>query len=199
MVEKKSNPEITVIIPTRNRLHYLKRAVGSVLCQTFTNFKVCVYDNASSDATKSTVHEIMKKDNRVYYHCHEQNIGAGRNFQYGLMQVDTPFFSFLSDDDFLLPNFLKTTMSGFINNPSALFSAGSVVTMTDKGEILYEPFSLWEKEGLFLPPEGLLETLGEKYPIWTGILFRKEVIDITGGLDVEIVGAADLILFTEYL
>ncbi|HPL67571.1 MAG TPA: glycosyltransferase family 2 protein [Smithellaceae bacterium] len=192
MIEKRNTPKITIIIPTCNRAHFLKRAVGSVLGQTFTDFKVCIYDNASSDATKSIVQEMMRKDGRVYYHCHKQNIGAERNFQYGLIRVYTPFFSFLSDDDFLLPNFLETTMAGFINNPEALFSAGSVVTMTDRGKVLYEPFSLWEKEGLFLPPEGLLETLGEKYPIWTGILFRRGVIELTGGLDEEMVGAADL-------
>ena len=185
------DPKITVIIPTYKRPHLLKRAINSVLCQTFADFKVCVYDNASSDETQNVVNEIVKKDNRVVYHCHEKNIGAAKNFQYGLMQVDTPFFSFLSDDDFLLLNFFETAMRGFVKYPEAAFSAASAITMTDRGNVLYEPLSLWEKEGLFQPPAGLLEMLGEKHPTWTGILFRREVIQLTGGLDEEI-GTGDL-------
>lgn len=184
-------PEITVILPTYKRPFLLKRAIDSVLCQTVTNFKVCIYDNCSNDETPLVVKEIMDQDSRVLYHCHDRNIGPGANFNYGLMRVDTPFFSFLSDDDFLLPDFFKTALEGFSSYPEAAFSAASVITMTDRGKILYEPFSLWKKEGKFDPPEGLLETLGGKYPIWTGILFRREVINLTGGLDLKI-GAADL-------
>lgn len=192
MPEKTNNPKITVIIPTFKRPQLLKRAINSVLCQTFTDFKVCVYDNASGDETQRVVDEIAKRDGRVLYHCHENNIGVAKNFHYGLMRVETPFFSFLSDDDFLLPNFLETAMRGFARYPEAAFSAASVITMTDKGKILYEPLSLWKMEGLFHPPEGLLETIGEKYPIWTGILFRREVIGLTGGIDEELLGSGDL-------
>ncbi len=192
MAEETNSPKITVIIPTFKRPQLIGRAINSVLNQTFTDFKVCVYDNASADETEDVVGEIADRDRRVVYHCHAKNIGVASNFQYGLMHVDTPFFAFLSDDDFLLPNFFETAMRGFDQYPEAAFSAASVVTMTDKGKILYEPLSLWEREGLFHPPEGLLETLGEKYPIWTGILFRREVIDLTGGLDEELTGAGDL-------
>ena len=192
MPEKTNSPKITVIIPTYRRPQLLKRAISSVLCQTFADFKVCVYDNASSDETPDVVKEIAVRDSRVFYHCHDRNIGIARNFQFGLMKVDTPFFSFLSDDDFLLPSFFETAMRGFDQYPEAAFSAASVITMTDKGRILYEPLSLWEREGLFHPPEGLLDTLGMKNPIWTGVLFRKEVIDFTEGLDDKIIGAADL-------
>jgi len=192
MLKKADTPKITVIIPTYKRPQLLKRAIYSVLHQAFTDFKVCVYDNASSDETQAVVREIMEKDKRIVYHRHEKNIGAIKNFQYGLMRVDSPFFSFLSDDDFLLPNFLEAAMTGFVKYPEAVFSAGSVITMTDRGKILDEPFSLWEKEGLFQPPEGLLAALQEKYPIWTGILFRSEVIKFTHGLDEEIGGAGDL-------
>jgi len=192
MPEKTNNPKITVIIPTYRRPQLLKRAISSVLCQTFADFKVCVYDNASSDETLDVVKEIAVRDSRVFYHCHDRNIGIARNFQFGLIKVVTPFFSFLSDDDFLLPNFFEAAMRGFFQCPEAAFSAASVVTMTDKGKILYEPLSLWKREGLFQPPEGMLETLGEKYPIWTGILFRSEVIGLTGGLDEELTGAGDL-------
>ena len=184
-------PIITTIIPTYQRPQMLKRAINSVLRQNLPHFKVCVYDNASGDETESLVCKMAKNDNRVHYYCHNENIGAYKNFQYGLMQVDTPYFSFLSDDDFLLPDFFETAMRGFNSYPEAAFSAGSTITMTYQGKILYEPFSLWDKEGLISPPDGVLETIGDKYPIWTGIIFKSSVIKFTNGLDPE-TGVCDL-------
>ena len=40
------------------------------------------------------IKEFAKKDGRVKYYCHSKNIGALKNFEYGMTQVTTPFFSF---------------------------------------------------------------------------------------------------------
>ena len=186
-----TSPLITTIIPTYRRPRLLKRAVRSVLNQTFHHLQVCVYDNASGDETAEMVADLAKQDHRVKYHCQPENIGARSNFKFGMANVDTPYFSFLSDDDFLLPDFYETALEGFQNFPDAAFSAGSVITMTDSGKVLYAPLSLWSKEGYFSPPEGLLEIIGEKHPIWTGILFRRSIIENVGVLDPE-VGSIDL-------
>src|ERR1700674_1455488 len=112
MVDEGPNPLITTIIPTYRRPKFLRRAIRSVLNQSFMNFQVCVYDNASGDETPSVVDDIARSDRRVKYHCHPENIGAIRNFLYGMERVETPFFSFLSDDDFLLPDFYETALQG---------------------------------------------------------------------------------------
>ena len=44
-------PAVSVIIPTYNRYRLLGEAVGSVLCQTFTDFELIVVDDGSDDAT----------------------------------------------------------------------------------------------------------------------------------------------------
>jgi glycosyltransferase involved in cell wall biosynthesis len=47
-----TDPLFTIAIPTFNRAGWLRRCVGSALSQTFSSFKVIVFDNASSDETK---------------------------------------------------------------------------------------------------------------------------------------------------
>lgn len=98
-------PLITTIIPTFRRPHLLGRALRSVLSQTYPHFRVCIYDNASGDETAAVVAEVAKGDSRVQYYCHPENIGANRNFLYGQERVETPYYSFLPDDDVLLPHF----------------------------------------------------------------------------------------------
>ena len=187
-----AKPLITTIIPTYRRPKLLRRSIRSVLSQTYPHFQVCVYDNASGDETASIVAELSREDPRVKYHCHAENIGAIRNFNYGMKHVNTPFFSFLSDDDILLPEFFENALEGFVKYPDALFSAGSVISMTEKGKVLLSQLSLWPRDGYYSPPEGLFNMMGMKHPTWTGVLFRKEIAQKIGALDQNVGILADM-------
>jgi glycosyltransferase involved in cell wall biosynthesis len=179
-----SKPLITAIIPTYRRPRLLRRAIGSVLAQTYPHLQVCIYDNASGDETPSVVDEMARSDSRLEYHCHPENIGPLKNFIYGMERVETPFFSILSDDDVLLPGFYQTALAGFEKYPEAMLSALATLQMDEKGRILGAPVLNW-RPGLYRPPEGLLAMLRYRHPEWTSILFRREIIEKVGRLDEE--------------
>lgn len=187
----KKHPEITTIIPTYRRPRLLRRAIRSVLQQTYPHFRVCVYDNASGDATSEIAAEFMNADSRVYYRCHPRNIGSIANFNYGMSRVETDYFSLLSDDDILLPDFYETALEGFGMYPDAMFSAGEVIEFNEERDFVRARLSLWPRAGLYEPPHGLAEMFG-KEPVWTGILFRKDVIHNVGLLDPEVGNSSDL-------
>ncbi len=168
-------PLITTIILTYRRPHLLKKALQSVLSQTYPHFQVIICDNASGDETASVVAEFAKKDPRIKYFCHEKNIGMLGNYQFGLSLVNTDFFSFLSDDDAVLPNFYETTLQEFQKHPDAGFVAGSTIILSPKGRTIRIPLSYWPREGKYNPPDGALEMIG-KYPVPTSVLFSKKVI-----------------------
>jgi glycosyltransferase involved in cell wall biosynthesis len=172
-------PLITTIIPTYRRPHLLRRAIKSVLNQTYPYFEVCVYDNASGDETAEVVSEFAKKDPRVKYHCHPENIAAGKNFLYGAERVETPFFSFLSDDDILLPEFYQTALEGFNKHPEAMFSATTTIHMGEQGNVLGVIGLKW-KPCFYHAPYGFVTMLEYGHFVWTGVLFRKEVIEQVG-------------------
>jgi glycosyltransferase involved in cell wall biosynthesis len=182
---------ITTIILTYQRPKLLERAILSVLAQTHVNLQVCVYDNASGDETAEVVRRLMENDSRLKYHCHEKNIGAFDNFTYGMKNINTKYFSILSDDDFVLPDFFETALKGFGKYPEAMLSACATIHSTLEGEVLGTPLSNWE-DGLYMPPEGAMQMIEKKHPEWTGIIFRKEVLDTVGYLDREIGRSCDL-------
>lgn len=186
------SPLITTIIPTYRRPQLLKRAIQSVLNQTYPHMQVCIYDNASGDETAGVVSKIAEQDSRVKYFCHSVNIGAAANFNYGMKQINTPFFSFLSDDDVIFPSFYEMALNGFVHNPDIGFFSGSVVVMDENGKVLAVPFEQWEREGYFSAPQGMLKIIGPNLPLWTGILFRREVLDSIGFIDLEVGGPVDL-------
>jgi glycosyltransferase involved in cell wall biosynthesis len=162
-----------------------------VLNQTFPHFRVCIYDDASGDDTAATVSEAVKEDPRVRYHCHAERTGLARNFLFGMERVETPYFSFLSDDDVLLPDFYRRAMEGFQKFPEAAFSALGVVLMF-VGERLGALVPQAWPEGLCRPPDGLRNMLTMHPPLWTAILFRRELLEKVGLLDPEVGNAVDI-------
>ena len=58
-------PLVSVLIPTYNRKELLKRAINSVLNQTYKNIEIYVTDNASTDGTFEVMQELLKNDKRI--------------------------------------------------------------------------------------------------------------------------------------
>jgi hypothetical protein len=160
--------------------------------QTYSDFRVCVYDNASGDETQAVVSEAAAGDPRVVYYRHAENIGGAGNFLFGMKRIDTPYFSFLSDDDVVLPHFFESAMAGFERCPAALMSAASTVEVSADGALRYVPLALWEREGAYDPPAGAFAMLDNRHPTWTAILFRREALERVGFLDPDVGPPSDL-------
>lgn len=63
---KKENPLISILLPTFNRSKILKkRAIKTVLNQSYRNFELVIVDDGSTDDTKKVVNKI--KDKRIVY------------------------------------------------------------------------------------------------------------------------------------
>lgn len=169
-------PQVSIIIPTYQRAQLLSNAIASVLDQTYSDFQLCIYDNCSNDETQAVVEQFMIKDSRIKYHRHPSNLGMIANYQFSFEKINTPFFSFLSDDDILLPCFLETAVNDFIKYPDAGFVACDIHVLDYKGNVLRESLSEWQKEGYFPACTGLFEMIDPpKYPIPTGILFNRQL------------------------
>lgn len=183
---------ITTIVPTYRRPELLRRAVLSALAQEGVSLQVCVYDNASGDSTRAVIAELANEDPRVKYFCHQENIGGMANFQFGLKSVSTPFFSFLSDDDVLLPGFYSEAAASLENFPEAAFWCGVTALMTPTGVLHTARVADWPREGVYRPPDGLLQMIKGSMPCWTGALFRKSVMDSIGPLNEQLQGPSDI-------
>ena len=58
--KKRAKAFISVIIPTYNRAHELKRAVSSVLNQDYPHFDLWVIDDGSTDNTLEVIEDFKK-------------------------------------------------------------------------------------------------------------------------------------------
>src|SRR5208282_3848662 len=114
-----------------------------------------------------------------------------RNFAYGMKQVTSPFFNFLSDDDLLLPNFFETAIRSFASNPDAMLFIGGLIEAYLDGRIQNVPFQEWPT-GLQQPPTLFFKMLVSGPHTWTSMLWRKGLLSALDGLDEEVGLPADL-------
>lgn len=121
-----SNAKVTVGLPVYNGEAYIRRAVDSVLSQTFTDFELIISDNASTDSTSTICKEYVEKDQRIAYTVHERNIGPIFNFLSVLSKAKSDYFVWISDDDYWEPTFLEKNLEVLESNNNIVGSIGLV-------------------------------------------------------------------------
>jgi glycosyltransferase involved in cell wall biosynthesis len=175
-------PLVTIMLPTYRRPALLRRALESVLAQTFHDLEVQVCDNASGDETAEIVRQFARRDGRVKYIVRERNLGMRENFIRAVDDVRAPFFTILNDDDFMFPGFIETALAALKRCTEARLFCGVVLYATEDGTVLNAPAKLFAA-GLYQPPK-LMKLM--RSHTWNGVLFRSELIAETGGLNPEV-------------
>ena len=119
--EENNNPRISVLIPVYNGAETIGRCIFSILKQTYSDFKIIVLDDCSTDNTVKIVKDMMTGDKRIELLLNSKNTkrGACRNF---LMQnCKTEFGVWCDADDYMHPEKLQTQIAYMEENPDCNF------------------------------------------------------------------------------
>ena len=125
-MDKNVNPLVTVGIPVFNGEKYIRKAIDSILAQTFSNFNCIISDNGSTDRTEVICKEYEKKDKRITYVKHEKNFGPDFNFRFVLSKAKSKYFVWLAYDDYWESTFLEKNTTILEKNHNVVGSIGVV-------------------------------------------------------------------------
>jgi glycosyltransferase involved in cell wall biosynthesis len=173
-------PEFSIITPTKHRPELLRRAINSVLSQSFVNFEQIIIDDANDPDTERIV--VGFKDERIKYVSHEKPSGAGAAYNTGMSYAKGRFINFLDDDDEYLPEILQKIHDSFENssgNPGFIWTGITRVRDAENGEehIITQ---VWPAE-FSTKEDGLTisTAIGNGY----GFSIKRECIDEIGEYD----------------
>lgn len=121
-------PFFSIIIPTYNRINYLKRAVHCILLQDFKDFEIIIADNNSTDNTQHLIKNFKRKE--IIYFKNNRNIGLIPNLKKGMKIARGKYVILHGDDDFIIYqdclkqayNLIKKRNYGFIRLNTLHFS-----------------------------------------------------------------------------
>lgn len=109
-------PLVSVVIPTYNRKHSLKRSIDSVLGQTYGNLEIVIVDDCSTDGTMEFVegeYGAVTGTNIVYVR-NDSNLGAGASRNVGVSYANGEYIAFHDSDDEWYPDKLEKQMRYFV-------------------------------------------------------------------------------------
>lgn len=95
------SPRVSVVIPTYNRARDLRRALASVVAQSWGHWEILVVDNHSEDDTARVVEEFREPRMQLLSVHNQGVIGVSRNC--GVAHAQGEYVAFLDSDDWWLP------------------------------------------------------------------------------------------------
>lgn len=101
--------KVSVIVPIYKVEPYLRRAVDSILHQTYHNLEIILVDDGSPDQCGKICDDYAKEDNRISV-IHKENGGLSDARNAGLDAAGGEYIVFVDSDDFIAEDYIDTLM-----------------------------------------------------------------------------------------
>ncbi|MDF1582303.1 MAG: glycosyltransferase family A protein [Methyloprofundus sp.] len=126
-------PLVSIIIPAYNAELYIKKAINSLLNQSYQNFKIIVINDGSMDSTEAVVNQFS--DARIGI-ISQANGGMSSARNAGLRAATGQFIAFLDSDDYWLPEKLEKQVVLLQDNPDIGFCSTQTRVETPDGKFV---------------------------------------------------------------
>lgn len=169
---------VSIILPTYNGGKYIKRAIESVMTQTFSEWELLVIDDGSTDDTERIVKEFASKDSRIIYLKNEKNLGIQKTLNRGLKEAKGEYIARIDDDDeWVDKDKIKKQVEFLESKPDHVLVGTGVIVIDENNNELFR----------YLLPESDKDIkgriLGKNCFVHSSVMFRKLTALEFGGYD----------------
>lgn len=105
---------VDILLATYNGEPFLAQQLDSLLSQTFTDWRLIIRDDGSTDGTLAIIKDYsLKLGSRItVLNSHGLNLGAKQNFSVLIEEATAPYLMFCDQDDVWLPNKIENCLAG---------------------------------------------------------------------------------------
>lgn len=169
---------VSIILPTYNGGKYIKRAIESVMTQTFSDWELLIIDDGSTDDTERIVKEFASKDSRIIYLKNENNLGIQKTLNRGLKESKGEYIARIDDDDeWVDKDKIKKQVEFLESKPDHVLVGTGVIVINENNNELFR----------YLLPESDKDIkgriLGKNCFVHSSVMFRKLTALEFGGYD----------------
>ena len=179
--------KVSVVMCCYNAEQHLKKAIDSILSQTFKDFEFIIWNDGSNDNTESIIKSY--DDKRILYYYHE-NTGLGQALRMACEKAQAPIIARMDADDVALPNRLSIEYDYLSKNEDVALVSSAVYYIDDSDTILGRSFPYTKHRKL----RNLL-LKGQNAIVHPSSMFRKNIYEKAGGY-LNLKKAQDLVLFS---
>jgi len=173
-----AHPLVTIFTAVKNRKDTLPQTIMSVLSQSYPNIEYIVVDGASTDGTLEVIKQF---DDKIDLWISEPDCGTSDAFNKAISMAQGDFIFWLSSDDWIAPDFIKTAVETFLSS-GADFIFGNMV-MYKNGD----PVAIYKGE------KNYVKSLMSGYPRFNfpTMVVKKECFQKVGLIDMTYGYVAD--------
>jgi glycosyltransferase involved in cell wall biosynthesis len=180
-------PLFSVVIPTYNRATSVRRAIDSVLRQTFDDYELIVVDDGSTDTTSDVVRGYGERI--VYVSQPNRGVSAARNA--GILRSAGEWIAFLDSDDEWLPGYLSkqaelvskcADLAGAVMNGLIDQSAGTPQDWFEEARL----YRVMQNHSEFVVQRGFCTVSDHSVSVLDMCVFRRAALLATRLFDEEI-------------
>jgi glycosyltransferase involved in cell wall biosynthesis len=184
---------VSIVIPAYNTEGTIRRAIDSILVQTYKPIEIIVVDDGSKDGTEAVCRTY---GDRIRY-IKQDNGGAAAARNTGIRNANGDFVGFLDADDWYLPEKIKHDIKLFALYPEVGAVTSAFVQRTASGDMVTPQAGrvFGGAEEARLVDYFLSESQGNWIVTTNTILIRREVLDVVGVFNVDLTYGEDIDLW----
>jgi glycosyltransferase involved in cell wall biosynthesis len=182
------SPAVSIIVPTFNRLKYLRAALASVFQQTFVDWELLIADDGSGAETRAYLQALDDPPRvRVLWLAHSGRPAAARNA--ALRAARGEYVAFLDSDDAWMPEKLQVQMAALRQRTERRWSYTRFMLVDESGQP-----TAWQRARSWPVPDGwILEKLvrSETVIAVPSVVVSRALLEQLGGFDEQLVMCED--------
>ncbi len=179
------NPEVSVIMAAFNAERYIKKAVESIIRQTFKNWEMIIVDDYSDDATADIAREYEKKEKRIKVLRNGKRAGPAVSRNRAIKISTGKYIVVMDSDDIAMPERIEKQVKYMNENPKAAVAGSNAAVIDSENRItgfLIYPCNDRELRGLLCRRNTLCHS---------SAVIRREAMEAAGFYDEDFYYAQD--------
>lgn len=189
-----SRPLVSVIVVNHNRAQLLTECLGSLQSQDYPRLEILAVDNASSDDSRQAVQSLGDRRIRLVALSENRGFAGGNNA--GFRQAGGEYLALLNNDAQADPGWVSALVDALEGSPSSGMAASKILfqgtRIIDKAGHLIHPDGQNRGRGTGETDQGQFDESEEAlFPDGCAALYRRRLIEQTGGFDEDFFAYAD--------
>jgi glycosyltransferase involved in cell wall biosynthesis len=185
------NAKISIVMPAFNAGRYIREAIVSVLCQTFTDFELIIINDGSTDHTSDIIASFT--DKRIY-EIKNPHQGVAASLNTGLAHAQGKYIARFDADDICHPQRLETQFNFLEQHPDYVLVGSDAEYMMEDGEHLFRFFCAAHTDN------EIRQQVYISCPfIHSAVMYNREAVIKAGGYPVHAHNFEDYLLWTQLL
>ena len=129
-----NHPSIAIVILNWNGKKYLEKFLPSVMASTYTNLRVVIADNASTD---DSIAFIKKEYPGVEIIINDKNEGFAKGYNSALKKVNADYYILLNNDVEVTPGWIEPVITLMESDPKIAACQPKLLSFDDKNSFEY--------------------------------------------------------------